>query len=63
MIQLLYPEKRRVSEDKIFMWHDDAVANGKLPKRTRHLDEAISDLEDIGFITVARKGAVGLLEA
>jgi len=57
MINLVYPEKRRVTTQQIATWWHDAVDNGQIDRAARHGDEIVTndmmvaDLEDIGFIS------------
>jgi hypothetical protein len=54
--QLLYPEKRIVTANRILVWHQDAVANREVEGGLDFDDVAgaIAQLEDAGLITVAR---------
>ncbi len=60
-IQLIYPDRRLVSEAWIMIRWDDAVANGEVESlpggREPNLEEAIRDLEDLGQITVSGRSA------
>lgn len=63
MIQMLYPERRRVSEETVRGWLADAIANDKLDidegnenvnPATEFLDYVLDLLEDTGDFTFAR---------
>ncbi len=53
MVRLIYPENRIVTETQIMIWHADAVVNDGL-RATNNLAQAITDLEDLGHITVGK---------
>jgi len=54
IVELVYPERRKVPAGRIIVWWHDAVDNGEVEPRDGEptLDEAIYDLEDAGLITV-----------
>ena len=57
IVQLIYPERRKVPAAWILCrWHD-AVANGEVESHTDKptLSEAITDLEHVGQITVSER--------
>jgi len=53
LVELIYPERRKVPASWVMCRWYDAQANGEVPKRTDvpTLAEAIHDLEDAGQIT------------
>ena len=53
-VQLIYPEKRKVSHEQIMLWAVDAFENNETPKLASTVAEAIEILEDLGHITVGR---------
>ncbi len=55
LIQLYYPAIQKVTPAKIMGWHADMVANGEIDEATDDLEQAIRDLEDIGWITAGRR--------
>ena len=55
MIHLLYPEKRKVSEETLMIWAKDAFANNETEEIAETVEDAIRILEDIGHITVDRR--------
>lgn len=54
-IRLLYPDSRMVAEATVFGWAKDAYLSGDSEVDPQTLLEAIAILEDLGFITVAKK--------
>ncbi len=55
MVQLLYPERRKVSASKIIMWAKDAYADGDIDHEPENIEDAIEMLQDAGIITVSKK--------
>ncbi len=53
-VRLVFPENKIVSTEQIMMWHADAVVNNGV-RATNNLEQAIYDLEDLGYITVGRE--------
>lgn len=53
LVHILYPERRAVSEETIFGWYRDAVANGEVEDLGEHptLDAVTAALDDAGLIT------------
>jgi hypothetical protein len=55
-IEMLYPERRMVSEDYIRSWYSDLLADGKIEMPDHEVDlwEAIDVLMDIGVATFGK---------
>jgi len=55
MFQIIWPERRWVSEDQIKMWYTDAVANGEAEEtQLNDVEEMARELSSIGHITLGR---------
>ncbi len=53
--ELIYPERRFVSEQQIRTWYSDAVANGEAEETNlRDPEEMARELQSIGHITLGR---------
>lgn len=52
MIQLIYPDCYKVSEERIMSWAEDARLNGETEEEAETVDDAIRILQDLGHITV-----------
>lgn len=51
--QIIWPERRMISERQIRVWYSDAVANGDAEETNlTHPDEMAKELENIGIITL-----------
>ena len=55
MFEIIWPERRFVSEDKIRVWYSDAVANGEAEETDlTEVEEMARELSSIGHITLGR---------
>jgi len=55
VVQVLWPEKRWVTESVIMNWARDAFANRKIDHKPEDLEDAIVMLNDAGLITTGKK--------
>ena len=56
LVELIYPEKRIVTHQRVIGWAKDAFANHETNEETETIEDAIRILEDLGHITVKRDG-------
>lgn len=59
MYTIVYPERRVVSAERLIMWAQDDIANGKSdvfasPDEVETVEQAIRVLNDSGTVTVTR---------
>lgn len=54
MFEIIWPEKRWVSEDQIKTWYFDAVENGEANAGLNDVEEMARELSSIGHITLGR---------
>lgn len=54
LYNLVYPERRSVTEDTIRMWYADACSNGEVDYTDlTEIDDVIAELESAGDVTFA----------
>ena len=54
--QILYPERRKVSEQTLMGWASDAFENGEIDHHPIDVFDAINMLSDAGIITMKKFG-------